>query len=179
MAVSKKKRFEVFKRDGFACQYCGRKPPDALLECDHIQPKCEGGSDEYTNLITSCFDCNRGKSGFPLGNSDCDRVQEMQLERIAQLSAFNEMLISSERSRKGHLEWLINEVASNLDWSCLNPGEQKSLAGFSRRLDITEIVEASEIAGSKRIYGNAARWRYFCGICWSKIRDKESANGTE
>ena len=27
-AVSKKLRFEIFKRDSFTCQYCGRKAPD-------------------------------------------------------------------------------------------------------------------------------------------------------
>ena len=29
-AVSKKLRFEVFKRDSFTCQYCGRKAPDII-----------------------------------------------------------------------------------------------------------------------------------------------------
>ena len=27
-AISKKMRFEVFKRDKFTCQYCGRSVPD-------------------------------------------------------------------------------------------------------------------------------------------------------
>jgi 5-methylcytosine-specific restriction endonuclease McrA len=27
-ALSKKLRFEVFKRDNFTCQYCGRAAPD-------------------------------------------------------------------------------------------------------------------------------------------------------
>lgn len=62
MAVSKKRRFEVFKRDGFICQYCGRSQPDVVLEVDHKQPKAAGGTDEMSNLVTSCYDCNRGKS---------------------------------------------------------------------------------------------------------------------
>jgi 5-methylcytosine-specific restriction endonuclease McrA len=36
--LSKKLRFEVFKRDGFSCQYCGAHPPDVLLEIDHVIP---------------------------------------------------------------------------------------------------------------------------------------------
>jgi hypothetical protein len=59
--ISKKLRFEVFKRDGFTCQYCGRKPPDVELELDHIVPKNQCGRDEAGNLITACKDCNRGK----------------------------------------------------------------------------------------------------------------------
>ena len=38
MSISKKIRFEVFKRDGFTCQYCGKSPPGVTLEADHIKP---------------------------------------------------------------------------------------------------------------------------------------------
>ena len=68
MALSKKTRFEVFKRDGFTCQYCGKTPPTVILEVDHIDPKSNGGSDNTINLITACFDCNRGKSDCKLGD---------------------------------------------------------------------------------------------------------------
>ncbi len=30
--LSKKMRFDVFKRDGFQCQYCGAMPPNIVLE---------------------------------------------------------------------------------------------------------------------------------------------------
>lgn len=61
MPVGKTKRFATFARDGFACRYCGQRPPDVILELDHIHPRAEGGTDDELNLITSCFDCNRGK----------------------------------------------------------------------------------------------------------------------
>lgn len=61
MPVSKSVRFEVFARDAFACQYCGMRPPEVILEVDHIHPVSKGGGDEIINLITSCYDCNRGK----------------------------------------------------------------------------------------------------------------------
>ena len=61
MAVGKSLRFEVFARDIFTCQYCGRRTPDVILEVDHIHPVSRGGDDDPINLITSCFDCNRGK----------------------------------------------------------------------------------------------------------------------
>ena len=68
MSLSKRTRFEIFKRDGFTCQYCGQRPPDVVLEVDHIDPCSNGGSDEEINLITSCFACNRGKSDKKLGD---------------------------------------------------------------------------------------------------------------
>lgn len=61
MSIGKSLRFEIFARDGFTCQYCGTRPPDVVLELDHIHPVSKGGDDEPINLITSCYDCNRGK----------------------------------------------------------------------------------------------------------------------
>ena len=52
MSVSKSVRFEIFARDAFTCQYCGRRPPEVVLELDHIHPRAKGGSDDLTNLIT-------------------------------------------------------------------------------------------------------------------------------
>lgn len=63
MSVGRALRFRVFARDGFVCQYCGQQPPDVVLEPDHIHPTSRGGKDEFDNLLTSCFDCNRGKRG--------------------------------------------------------------------------------------------------------------------
>jgi hypothetical protein len=54
-------RFQVLKRDNNTCVYCGSKPPDAVLEVDHINPRSKGGATDLSNLVTSCFKCNRGK----------------------------------------------------------------------------------------------------------------------
>lgn len=66
MAISKRLRFEVFKRDNFTCVYCGRQAPEVVLEADHRQPRSQGGKDVIANLVTACFDCNRGKGPVPL-----------------------------------------------------------------------------------------------------------------
>jgi len=61
MSIGNKQRFEILRRDGFRCQYCGRNGKDVVLEVDHIDPKANGGVDDDDNLITACFECNRGK----------------------------------------------------------------------------------------------------------------------
>lgn len=66
VALSKRLRFEVFKRDGFTCQYCGAKPPDTVLEVDHVHPRSLGGLDTLDNLKTACWNCNRGKGCIPI-----------------------------------------------------------------------------------------------------------------
>ncbi len=61
-----KLRFDVLNRDNHTCKYCGKQPPEVILEVDHVQPVSKGGKDDMENLFTSCRDCNRGKGATPL-----------------------------------------------------------------------------------------------------------------
>ncbi len=81
-SLSKKIRFEVFKRDSFSCQYCGRKSPNVILEVDHINPVKRGGKNDIMNLITSCFDCNRGKSDRVISDNSIVEKQRVQIEEL-------------------------------------------------------------------------------------------------
>lgn len=90
--LSKRKRFEIFKRDGFTCQYCGSQPPNVVLVIDHIEPVSKGGSNDEMNLISSCEACNQGKSDKLLQNihpqPDAD-LEWLQLQQeIAELRRF-------------------------------------------------------------------------------------------
>ena len=66
-STGKRLKFEIFKRDGFTCQYCGAQPPEATLVLDHIQPISKGGDNDSMNLITACEICNQGKAAKELG----------------------------------------------------------------------------------------------------------------
>ncbi len=57
-------RWKILERDNFTCQYCGQYAPNVRLEVNHKIPFCEGGTDNFENLTTSCFACNHGKSGL-------------------------------------------------------------------------------------------------------------------
>jgi hypothetical protein len=59
-------RFEVLRRDGFTCRYCGRKAPMVRLQVDHVVPWSLGGSDDLSNLVAACSECNVGKSAKTL-----------------------------------------------------------------------------------------------------------------
>lgn len=65
--ISRGLRFKVFSRDVFTCQYCGRKPPEVVLEPDHVMPVSAGGKSNLENLTTSCRDCNRAKHANRIG----------------------------------------------------------------------------------------------------------------
>jgi len=45
----------VFDRDEWRCTSCGKA---GRLECDHITPLAEGGTDDLANLRTLCRDCH-------------------------------------------------------------------------------------------------------------------------
>jgi hypothetical protein len=62
MAVSKRLRYEILRRDNHACRYCGATAPDVKLNVDHVIPQALGGSNAPTNLVASCVDCNAGKT---------------------------------------------------------------------------------------------------------------------
>ncbi len=59
--ISLSLRFSVYARDKHTCQYCGGKPPEVVLQLDHVYPVSLGGTNSIDNLLTACRDCNLGK----------------------------------------------------------------------------------------------------------------------
>lgn len=57
-------RREVFRRDGYICQYCGQHTNHPTL--DHVVPRHRGGQHSWSNLVTACTRCNHRKGGRPL-----------------------------------------------------------------------------------------------------------------
>lgn len=57
-------RREVFRRDNYTCQYCGRKNID--LTIDHVIPRHMGGKHIWTNVVAACPACNHRKGGRTL-----------------------------------------------------------------------------------------------------------------
>ncbi|MFU8806015.1 MAG: HNH endonuclease [Bradymonadaceae bacterium] len=54
-------RHNVYRRDGYVCQYCARKYQAHDLTFDHVLPRSRGGQTTWTNIVTSCQPCNRRK----------------------------------------------------------------------------------------------------------------------
>lgn len=64
-AVSEKTRYEVFSRDFFRCKACGRGADNGVkLTIDHAIPVDWGGTNDISNLLTLCEECNRGKKAW-------------------------------------------------------------------------------------------------------------------
>ncbi len=78
MAISKRLRYEILKRDGFACRYCHRDK--VIITVDHVIPQALGGSDHPSNLVASCDDCNAGKASALPGGTTVRDVPPFMLQ---------------------------------------------------------------------------------------------------
>lgn len=179
VGLSKKVRFEIFKRDQFRCRYCG-KPVGlgVVLEVDHIVPVAEGGTNDPANLVTSCFDCNRGKSKRLLsdpGVIEADHKQRVKAfkEQREQIRA----LIEYSKDQENLVSELTRDVVRPILESLAEPEKdipndwKQSVKLFLEVLGFVEVQKASMIAADRFLFGNANDpFLYFCGICRKSMR---------
>jgi len=172
--ISKSIRFEVFKRDSFTCQYCGRKAPDVLLVVDHIQPVSKDGTNDILNLITACKDCNAGKSDRKLNDTTVIDKQRQQLEELQERKEQIEMMFEWQ---KGLLE-LDEKVIDQLSvfWSEQVPGYSltddgiKGLKKLKRKYELNEIMTAMKIATEQYLkFENGSPTKESVELAWSKV----------
>ncbi len=174
MALTKKIRFEVFKRDGFSCAYCGKCPPEAVLEVDHIEPKSKGGGDNIENLITACFDCNRGKRDIPLDKipSQLSETLSILKEKESQLLEYRKFVkkinVRKKRDAKS-IEKIFQEVYPD---RVFTKKSNRSVIRFLDRLKKESVEESMDIALSRTDDYDRC-FKYFCGVCWNKINNRE------
>ena len=179
MAISKKLRFEVFKRDGFKCAYCGKTPPEVVLEVDHIDPKSKGGSNDINNLITACFACNRGKRNISLNKIPRKISENLEILKLkeSQLKEYRKYIKKIEHRINKDIdiiEKIFKDTFPNKGFT--DQFRDATLKNFLNNfLTLTELKESINIACSFKHNKNEEEdcIRYFCGVCWKKIRNKE------
>lgn len=170
-AISKTLRFEVFKRDGFACQYCGAAPPGVLLQVDHIKAVVTGGTNEIDNLVTACQPCNLGKGvrSLKVAPQSLEAKARETAEREAQLAGFQAVL-EAKRQRLESETWRVLEVMYGPSIESVKRDYYTSTQRFIQKLGVHACLEAAEIAMSADVRP-ANTFRYFCGVCWNKVRE--------
>jgi hypothetical protein len=179
MAVSKRLRYEVLRRDNHQCRYCGATAPDAVLTVDHVVPKTLGGSDtDPSNLVAACRDCNAGKAASnpdaPLvADVDQRAAQWAQAMTVAMSRRMNEF--AAQRARTDGFDQVWQQ------WSgvCVVPREpnwRDSILRFlAFGLDEAFLASAVESAMGNRRLRTGDVWRYFCGICWTEIKSAQAS----
>jgi hypothetical protein len=163
-AISKRKRFEVFKLYNFTCVYCGSMPPNITLEVDHIIPVSKGGSDDISNLACSCFDCNRGKS-----NKDLKSIPNILIENSNEkLEQYKQYIkwVKEKTKLENELVDLICDVYESYNEGYIpNEKFQNTIKEFIKKIGFENVKYAMNIAcsNSKTYF----TYKYFCGVCWN------------
>lgn len=181
MSVSKRLRYEVFRRDDFTCRYCGAKAPDVQLRPDHVVPVALGGTDDPSNLVTSCDACNSGKTST---TPDAPVVADVSADALR----WSRALAVAAAQMRGELAGR-QEIYEQVDewWAGWTYGGERRLP-LPRPGDWRSSVDSFLAAGLPldvlrwcidKAMASKARpeqtWRYMCGIAWRKVSELQEA----
>lgn len=176
MAVSKRLRFEVLRRDNHACRYCGGVAPNVVLTVDHVLPVALGGRDEAANLVAACRECNAGKSSVP---ADAAVVDDVAADALRWAQAMQTVAAQRAVEREEAQERYSHFLARWNSWTYTYMGETETVQlpnAWQRSLDqfldaglaMEDIEELIEVAMTAR---TRDEWKYFCGCCWRRISE--------
>ncbi len=145
--LSKKIRFEVFKRDSFTCQYCGEKAPDVVLHVDHINPVAKGGDNEIINLITSCASCNGGKGARELDDQTTLAKQRAQLVELNERREQLELMLKWREGIRGIDEMALEAAqdhfaATFCGWRISSTGAVAKLRSLVKDFGLSIVMDA-------------------------------------
>lgn len=113
--IPKGRKFEVFERDDFRCQWCGAtRDNGAELTLDHIIPLAagidNGGTNEMDNLQTLCKECNENKADLIFENRlQYDiKVKEIKLNTLNKLLQKNKNQLNNTTNENDKIELSFN-----------------------------------------------------------------------
>lgn len=169
--LTKSVRFEVFKRDSFTCAYCGNHPPAVVLEVDHINPVKSGGDNSIDNLITSCFDCNRGKGCRELSIVPAKlKDRQSDLEEIeSQLDAYRKFMDLRNKRINNDIEMVVSVFEEYWPGKTLTDSAKRSVGKFLETLYVDDVIANADKA-LVNCAGKHYAFKYFCAICWRQIK---------
>jgi hypothetical protein len=171
MAITKRTRFEVLRRDNHTCRYCGAAAPDAKLTVDHVTPVALGGTDDPSNLVAACRDCNYGKSST---TPDAALVEDVKAIDLQWADAIKRAAVIMRAEHKEELErsqWFLEEWKHwDDDLTYLPDGWRKSVdcwldAGLSQEA----LADALDIALGVRTVTHRGVFAYMGGIARKRV----------
>lgn len=179
MAVSKRLRFEILRRDNYTCRYCGARGNETPLTIDHVTPVALGGTDAPDNLVTACEPCNAGKSSVPPG---APLVADVNAEALRWAAAMKQAAAEMEARDAGRDEYHQTFVNAWNSWHYEHNGKRHTYelpsdwrptmdrfraAGLPATV-WPEIVDAAMGNTNVKL---SNLFRYACGIAWRRITE--------
>ena len=177
MAVSKRLRYEILRRDNHACRYCGATAPSVPLRVDHVVPVALGGTDDPTNLVTSCEPCNSGKSSSApdaslIASASNDQLRwALAMKQAAEAAAVKRSEMDDYRSafRKEWDQWTSGGKPFDLpgDWTItMDRFHNAGLPAFMWDEIVTKAMTNQRVDDL---------FKYICGIAWNKVTELHNA----
>lgn len=177
MAVTKRIRFEVLRRDSHTCRYCGRTAPDVGLTVDHVTPVALGGTDDPSNLVAACRDCNYGKASTTPDSTTVAQVSEAALQWAEAVKLAGKQMLAAERADKTRHDWFLDEWKQwDGDGGYLPDGWAKSVdAWLNAGLPKASLIDCLDIALGNRGVRHYDVFAYMGGIARKKIEKLHAA----
>lgn len=177
--ISKRLRYEVLRRDNHACRYCGATAPDVKLTIDHVVPVALGGTNEPSNLVAACVDCNGGKSS---SSPDAPLVDDVARDALRWSKAMEAAHIGGRASllaRQGARDRFRDDIWNKWtykqgikEFTVELPSDWESAIDrfIDAGLDDTDLREAVRIAMTSKARNE---FSYMCGVLWRWVSERQ------
>jgi hypothetical protein len=181
MALSPRLRFEVLRRDQYACRYCGAKAPDTAMTVDHVLPEALGGRSEAANLVAACQPCNAGKTSISPDQAlvaDVDRSVfkwRDAMARAAELMAAETEVLEelSIQVKKAWCVWTYQVDGERFSVPMADNWRHSVDRWLEAGVSVEALVSLIPIAMQKEDIVVGERWRYFAGCCWRQLTKQQ------
>lgn len=173
MTIGKRLRFEVLRRDGYRCVYCGVTSKETTLTIDHVVAEKLGGTDDPANLVAACPNCNEGKASTTVDAAFIAKVDEDAQRWMRAMAAAVQLRRKRLAVHDGALlrldevwtSWTYKETEQPIprpdNW------EMTAESLLAAGLPIDEMLRLVPVAMQARTITllDFSEWRYFYGCC--------------
>lgn len=180
MAVSKRTRYEVLKRDSHTCRYCGASAPDATLTVDHVVPVSLGGSDAPDNLVAACRDCNAGKASTSPNDAVVEDVKTVDLrwsgaiKRVA--AACSRQHRKEDKYAAEFLDYWNSWRNGRGETTPLPDSWESSIRRFFQLgVTLDDLIRCADVTMTNNRIWRDDRFRYFAGCVWRVVTEMQDA----
>jgi hypothetical protein len=173
LAVSRSLRFQILRRDSHTCRYCGRAAPEVKLTVDHVLPETLGGTNDPSNLVAACAECNGGKSATPPDAALVAQVDEDAIRWAQARHAAAERMLANREARtqdQQEFEQAWDRWKADGHPLRLSPEWKDTVDRFlSLGLPMPILIECIDIAMTRKVRTN--RFNYMCGVAWNRLAE--------
>jgi hypothetical protein len=179
-AIPNRVRFEVLRRDGHTCRYCGAKAPEVKLNVDAVLPVSLGGSHrDPANLVTACEACNSGKGSSHPGAPFVADVAEDALRFARVMKQAQAKMLADIETREfvyaQFSEWweAWDHRSGQHHGTYYRPSDWKQAvdqlidAGLPPRV----LKDCIAVAMENWQVGSSDKFPYMCGIAWKAVAE--------